>query len=505
MFIASVCIMAEHAPRDMSPEQHPGAQAGWRMRPPGTGEFLCRQLTFRIADTVQDHKDSRPSENILISSSTPEAARFLLDASLPSSASLIQRIKYADCKLSRARYTREYIRTRFELALLSGSAAKVLVVEDLDLFCPAEGSNEAVIEEFQYWLSRIKPAILLVGLQSTGAAVHELIRAHFKLSVEIPRHLEHADRLWAINAIAARSRLDGSGSEGLAASTNGLGFEDLLGLISRSCSLPASSTAGRSALDWSAIAGQEEAKSVLDEAARILWDDRLRQSYRDYKLSPVLGVLMHGPPGTGKTLLAKALAAETSAHFHAVTIPELVHAEIGRSEQALAAVFAQAVAKQPSILFIDELDAIFSQDPGQEHTTGQKLLGQLLVEFDKLAHEDTRVLVIGATNSVGTIGEALLRFGRFERLLEVKAEGGYRMAAEIIAGAMGLLDPSVVQAGLLDHREIEGVLSRSLDACRVLSGAEASQLAEEARRAAMRLREPVALAHLAHACGQFRR
>jgi transitional endoplasmic reticulum ATPase len=130
------------------------------------------------------------------------------------------------------------------------------------------------------------------------------------------------------------------------------------------------------------------------------------------------GVLLHGAPGTGKTLLAKAIANETNANFYSISGPEIMSKFYGESEANLRQVFQQADQNAPSILFIDELDAIA---PKREEVTGEverRVVAQLLSLMDGLSSRG-KVVVIGATNRVNAIDPALRRAGRFDREIEL--------------------------------------------------------------------------------------
>ncbi|MCK9152428.1 CDC48 family AAA ATPase [Methanobacterium alcaliphilum] len=135
-------------------------------------------------------------------------------------------------------------------------------------------------------------------------------------------------------------------------------------------------------------------------------------------ISPPKGVLMHGPPGTGKTLLAKAVANESDAHFIAINGPEIMSKYVGGSEERLREFFEEAEENAPSIIFIDELDAIA---PKREEVSGEverRIVAQLLTLMDGLKSRG-QVVVIGATNRPDALDGALRRPGRFDREIEI--------------------------------------------------------------------------------------
>src|SRR5690606_13292798 len=131
-------------------------------------------------------------------------------------------------------------------------------------------------------------------------------------------------------------------------------------------------------------------------------------------IDPPKGVLLHGPPGTGKTLLARAVANEADANFFSIAGPEIMGRHYGESEQRLREMFQQAEQQAPSIIFIDEIDSIA---PKRSEVTGElerRVVAQLLTLLDGLEPRQN-VVVIGATNRVNAIDEALRRPGRFDR------------------------------------------------------------------------------------------
>uniref|UniRef100_UPI002617F0EB AAA family ATPase n=1 Tax=Thermococcus sp. TaxID=35749 RepID=UPI002617F0EB len=135
-------------------------------------------------------------------------------------------------------------------------------------------------------------------------------------------------------------------------------------------------------------------------------------------IEPPKGVLLYGPPGTGKTLLAKAVANEANAHFIAINGPEIMSKFYGESEERLREIFKEAEENAPSIIFIDEIDAIA---PKREEVVGEvekRVVSQLLTLMDGLKSRG-KVIVIAATNRPDAIDPALRRPGRFDREIEV--------------------------------------------------------------------------------------
>jgi transitional endoplasmic reticulum ATPase len=137
-------------------------------------------------------------------------------------------------------------------------------------------------------------------------------------------------------------------------------------------------------------------------------------------IDPPKGVLMHGPPGTGKTLLARAVANEAEATFFSIAGPEIMGKHYGESEQRLREIFEEARKASPAIVFIDEIDSIA---PKRDQVSGEaerRLVAQLLTLMDGLEPREN-VVVIGATNRVDSIDEALRRPGRFDREIVIGA------------------------------------------------------------------------------------
>jgi ribosome biogenesis ATPase len=140
--------------------------------------------------------------------------------------------------------------------------------------------------------------------------------------------------------------------------------------------------------------------------------------YAHLGVEPPRGILLHGPPGTGKTMLANAIAGESGACFLRISAPEVVSGMSGESEQKLRELFEEAIANAPSIIFIDEIDAITPKRETSQRGMEKRIVAQLLTSTDSLSLENTGgkpVLIIGATNRPDALDSALRRAGRFDR------------------------------------------------------------------------------------------
>ncbi|MEB3852045.1 MAG: CDC48 family AAA ATPase, partial [Desulfurococcales archaeon] len=168
---------------------------------------------------------------------------------------------------------------------------------------------------------------------------------------------------------------------------------------------------------WEDIGDLEEAKERIREIVELPM--KHPELFRHLGIEPPKGILLYGPPGTGKTLLAKALANEIGAYFITINGPEIMSKFYGESEQRLREIFKEAEENAPSIIFIDEIDAIA---PKREEVTGEvekRVVAQLLTLMDGLK-ERGRVIVIGATNRPDAVDPALRRPGRFDREIEIR-------------------------------------------------------------------------------------
>ena len=159
------------------------------------------------------------------------------------------------------------------------------------------------------------------------------------------------------------------------------------------------------------VAGLDEIKEELQETIDFMINS---EKYKVMGAKIPKGILFHGPPGTGKTLLAKAVAGETNSSFLYASGSEFVEKYVGVGAKRVRTLFEKAKKESPSIIFIDEIDAIGTKRNQDSNNEKDQTLNQLLVELDGFNTDET-VIVIGATNRLDLLDEALLRPGRFDR------------------------------------------------------------------------------------------
>jgi transitional endoplasmic reticulum ATPase len=175
-------------------------------------------------------------------------------------------------------------------------------------------------------------------------------------------------------------------------------------------------------IPWTEIGGLEEVKRELQEAVE--WPLRYPNLYKELGHTIPKGILLHGPSGTGKTMLAKAVATESEANFISVKGPELISKWVGESERGIREVFRRARQASPCVIFFDEIDSIAPtrgggmEGGGGRHSSTERMVSQLLTEMDGI-QEIHGVVVLAATNRVDMIDSALLRPGRFDKIVYV--------------------------------------------------------------------------------------
>jgi len=166
---------------------------------------------------------------------------------------------------------------------------------------------------------------------------------------------------------------------------------------------------------WEDIGGLEEPKQELMETVE--WPLRYAALFKHMNAVPPKGILLYGPPGTGKTLLAKAVATESQANFISIKGPEFLSKWVGESEKAVRETFRKARQAAPCVIFLDEIDAIAPlRGTSTDSGVTERVISQLLTEMDGLEALHN-VVVIAATNRPDIIDPALLRPGRFDRLV----------------------------------------------------------------------------------------
>jgi len=168
---------------------------------------------------------------------------------------------------------------------------------------------------------------------------------------------------------------------------------------------------------WGDVGGLKEVKQELQEAVE--WPMKYPGLYDKLGHSMPRGILLHGPSGTGKTLLAKAVATESEANFVSVRGPELLSKWVGESERGIREIFKRARQSAPCVVFFDEIDSIAPiRGAGGETAVSERVVSQLLTELDGMENMHG-VVVLAATNRADMIDPALLRPGRFDKIIQI--------------------------------------------------------------------------------------
>ncbi len=187
---------------------------------------------------------------------------------------------------------------------------------------------------------------------------------------------------------------------------------------------------------WDDIGGLDSIKEKLQEAVE--WPLKRPEVFKRMGIRPPRGILLYGPPGTGKTLLAKAVAKESEANFILVNGPSLLSKWVGESEKAVREIFRKARQTAPTILFFDEIDALVpKRSIDGDSRVHERVVNQMLTEMDGLESLND-VVIIGATNRPDIVDPALLRQGRFDRVLmiPVPTDEGRKKIFEIYTSKM---------------------------------------------------------------------
>lgn len=412
---------------------------------------------------------------------------------------------------------------RRSLEPMIGRKRLCVVVEDLleDFFMGNEmhsiDTNEAMINEIYRWIrnwtddSNQKPFVIII---SSNNKRPKWLMDWCDAVISLPETLDDADRIWIVSQLKPNWSLELVKNisrwspvknfsslqqtiididlmlEGCLEMTE---IERLIKASFGSELLELSRTDDQ--ITWESIFGLEEAKLALQETSKVLFNEDFRLAHKKLGVLPVRGVLLFGPPGTGKTMLAKALATTCHATFISLSIHELVHAQIGESERSIREAFKKALASEPAVLFIDEIDAIFQKD--KPSSSSGRLLGALISQFDQLSQDpEANIFVLAATNFIDRLDESLLGFGRFERQIECRPSDNHiislqlsLLSSELMKLPTKFLDDSLTDDSLknIDPKLLEGLKS--------FSGAEVRQIVDfikmgSLKRALKTMQEP---------------
>ena len=228
----------------------------------------------------------------------------------------------------------------------------------------------------------------------------------------------------------------------------------------------------RPALDqwsWDALILPAETKRELQELQRMIEDpSRAKQ----FGVVPPRGALLYGPPGTGKTTIARVLAAQAKSSFYPIKGSDIVSKWLGESEQRVHELFVRARENRPSIVFLDEIDALGAARGSADSGAMDRILNQLLQEIDGL-QSGTGTFVLGATNRRDLLDEALLRGGRLGRQIEIPSPD--------LVGRTALLKSVTRSMPLTSDVDLDSLASRTVG----MSGADLQQLCQQAAIQAM--------------------
>lgn len=269
--------------------------------------------------------------------------------------------------------------------------------------------------------------------------------------------LRFEERFEVLDAIAGKlfdRQLDSIDLELLAKETNGLNLSNLINLFKRALRAGDNQRLTNDHLlsVLNHYRANLKSKNHLPDIPNVNWSDvgglagakkeifftiQLTLKYGQFLSSKLKrsGLLFYGPPGTGKTLLAKAIATEFKLNFLSVKGPEIMNMYIGQSEENIRNIFAKAKAVAPSIVFFDELDSIARKRGKNNSSSGvmDRLVSTLLTELDTLNEDNEEpVFVIGATNRPDLLDPALLRHGRFDKLVFIGLDNGKEQRLSIL-------------------------------------------------------------------------
>jgi len=223
---------------------------------------------------------------------------------------------------------------------------------------------------------------------------------------------------------------------------------------------------------WGDVGGLKEVKQELQEAVE--WPMKYPGLYDKLGHSMPRGILLHGPSGTGKTLLAKAVATESEANFVSVRGPELLSKWVGESERGIREIFKRARQSAPCVVFFDEIDSIAPiRGAGGETAVSERVVSQLLTELDGMENMHG-VVVLAATNRADMIDPALLRPGRFDKIIQIPLPDKESRKSILKINAAKI--PTITEEGDPNHVDFE----KLADITDGLSGADTASIANTA-------------------------
>jgi transitional endoplasmic reticulum ATPase len=225
-------------------------------------------------------------------------------------------------------------------------------------------------------------------------------------------------------------------------------------------------------IKWEEVGGLEDVKRELQEAVE--WPMKYPGLYDKLGHNMPRGILLHGPSGTGKTLLAKAVATQSEANFISVRGPELLSKWVGESERGIREIFKRARQSSPCVVFFDEIDSIAPlRGAGGENAVTERVVSQLLTELDGMENMHG-VIVLAATNRADMIDPALLRPGRFDKIIQIPLPDKESRKSILKLNAEKI--PTVTETSDPNHIDFER-LSEITDG---LSGADTASIANTA-------------------------
>ncbi|KAM3389744.1 hypothetical protein ACQJBY_011726 [Aegilops geniculata] len=349
-------------------------------------------------------KDSLPARDVIGNS-------YLVEPECVSSVQVIL-VATADSAEGMQQSVRRCFRHEVNMKTINEDQRKNLISETLHGVSTVadESIDDKFVKDISVQTSGFMPRDILALVADAGVSF-----AH-KVSVEKSSNDELEDALTASSSTTQKEE-------------NHFCKEDILSSLERAKkrNRAALGTPKVPDVKWEDVGGLEEVKKVILDTIQL---PLLYKHLFSSKLPKRSGVLLYGPPGTGKTLLAKAVATECSLNFLSVKGPELINMYVGESEKNVRDIFEKARSARPCVIFFDELDSLAPARGSSADSGGvmDRVVSQLLVEIDGLSDDSQDLFIIGATNRPDLLDSALLRPGRFDKLLYigVNTEASYR-------------------------------------------------------------------------------